>query len=118
MSTPRFSLLLVVSMSLFFVQPTAAQDDGWRTIEFETTEVTRADVTVSPDGEWLIFTIVGHLFRLPVEGGTPSSSPSDPTTTAIRFSRPTATALPSSPIGTATKATSLCSSRRRGRSRS
>ena len=47
----------------------AAQDDGWRTIEFETTEVTAADVALSPDGEWLIFTMLGHLFRLPVEGG-------------------------------------------------
>ena len=36
----------------------------------DTTEVTRANVTVSPDGQRLIFTIVGHLFRLPVEGGT------------------------------------------------
>ncbi len=41
-----------------------------RTIEFETTEVTAADVTLSPDGQWLIFTMLGHLFRLPVEGGT------------------------------------------------
>ena len=41
-----------------------------RTIEFETREVTEADVTVSPDGQWLIFTLLGHLFRLPVEGGT------------------------------------------------
>ncbi len=41
-----------------------------RTIEFETTEVTRADVALSPDGRWLIFTILGHLFRLPVAGGT------------------------------------------------
>ena len=41
-----------------------------RTIEFETTEVTAADVTVSPDGQWLIFTMLGHLFRLPVGGGT------------------------------------------------
>ena len=41
-----------------------------RTIELETTEVTRADVALSPDGRWLIFTILGHLFRLPVEGGT------------------------------------------------
>ena len=41
-----------------------------RTIEFETTEVTQADVTLSPDGHWLIFTLLGHLFRLPVEGGT------------------------------------------------
>ena len=41
-----------------------------RTIEFETTEVTQADVALSPDGQWLIFTVLGHLFRLPVEGGT------------------------------------------------
>jgi imidazolonepropionase-like amidohydrolase/Tol biopolymer transport system component len=41
-----------------------------RTIEFETTEVTAAGVTLSPDGQWLIFTILGHLFRLPVTGGT------------------------------------------------
>ena len=40
------------------------------TIEFETTEVTGADVALSPDGESLMFTILGHLFRLPVEGGT------------------------------------------------
>ena len=41
-----------------------------RTIEFETTEVTAADVALSPDGQWLIFTLLGHLFRLPVAGGT------------------------------------------------
>ncbi len=41
-----------------------------RTIEFETTEVSAADVALSPDGHWLIFTMLGHLFRLPVEGGT------------------------------------------------
>ena len=40
-----------------------------RTIEFETTEVTQADVALSPDGQWLVFTLLGHLFRLPVEGG-------------------------------------------------
>jgi len=43
---------------------------GTRTIEFETREVTQADVTVSPDDQWLIFTILGHLFRLPVAGGS------------------------------------------------
>ncbi len=34
----------------------AAQDDGWRTIEIETTEVTDPDIAIFPDGEWLIFT--------------------------------------------------------------
>ncbi len=63
------SVFLTACLSVLLIRPAAAQSDGWRTIEFETTEVTRADVTVSPDGQWLMFTIVGHLFRLPVEGG-------------------------------------------------
>ena len=69
MRTSRCSVLLAASISLLFVGPAAAQSDDWRTIEFETTEVTRPDVAVSPDGQWLIFTMLGHLFRLPVEGG-------------------------------------------------
>ncbi len=64
------SVLLTVCLSAVLVRLGAAQSDGWRTIEFETSEVTAADVTLSPDGEWLIFTLLGHLFRLPVEGGT------------------------------------------------
>jgi Tol biopolymer transport system component len=34
-----------------------------------TTEVTDPDLTVSPDGEALVFTMLGHLFRLPANGG-------------------------------------------------
>ena len=68
MKTSR--LAIVACVSLLFVGSAAAQDNDWRTIEFETTEVTEADVALSPDGQWLIFTMVGHLFRLPVEGGT------------------------------------------------
>jgi imidazolonepropionase-like amidohydrolase/Tol biopolymer transport system component len=41
-----------------------------RTLEFQTTQVTDADVAVSPDGKQLLFTLLGHLFRVPVEGGT------------------------------------------------
>ena len=62
--------LALVVATLVLPNTAAAQDDDWRTIEFETTEVTEADITVSPDGESLIFTMLGHLFRLPVEGGT------------------------------------------------
>ncbi len=47
----------------------AAQEGVWRTIEFETSQVTEADVTVSPDGRWLVFSVLGHLYRLPAEGG-------------------------------------------------
>ncbi len=69
MKTSRFAVLCLACVSFLFVGPAAAHDNDWRTIEFDTTEVTRADVTLSPDGDWLIFTILGHLFRLPVEGG-------------------------------------------------
>ncbi|MEE9533605.1 MAG: amidohydrolase family protein, partial [Acidimicrobiia bacterium] len=63
------SVLLTACLSVLLVHPGAAQSDDWRTIEFETTEVTAPDVATSPDGQWLIFTMLGHLFRLPVEGG-------------------------------------------------
>ncbi len=63
------SVLLTACLSVLLVRPGAAQSDDWRTIEFETTEVTAPDVAISPDGQWLIFTMLGHLFRLPVEGG-------------------------------------------------
>ena len=59
-----FALLCFLTCVL--VGPVAAA----RTIEFETTEVTQADVALSPDGQWLVFTMLGHLFRLPVDGGT------------------------------------------------
>ena len=55
----------VCLLTCVLVIPVAAA----RAIEFETTEVTAAGVALSPDGEWLIFTMLGHLFRLPVEGG-------------------------------------------------
>ncbi|MGA3023545.1 MAG: amidohydrolase family protein [Bryobacteraceae bacterium] len=41
-----------------------------RTIQFQTTRVTGADVSLAPDGRTLIFTMLGHLFRLPTGGGT------------------------------------------------
>ena len=68
-----FLSLLVLALSLV-AGPAEAQDDsGLRTVEYETTEVTQASVAVSPDGQWVIFTMVGHLFRLPVEGGNSGS---------------------------------------------
>ncbi len=57
---------LVCLLTCVPVGPVAAA----RTIEFETTQVTQADVVLSPDGQTLIFTMLGHLFRLSVEGGT------------------------------------------------
>jgi imidazolonepropionase-like amidohydrolase/Tol biopolymer transport system component len=40
-----------------------------RTLEFRTKEVTDPGVSVSPDGRDLVFSVLGHLFRIPVEGG-------------------------------------------------
>ena len=65
----RLPALCVACLPLLVVGPVAAQDSGWRTIELDTVEVTRPDITVSPDGEWLIFTMLGHLFRVPAAGG-------------------------------------------------
>jgi dipeptidyl aminopeptidase/acylaminoacyl peptidase len=60
---------MLVFGSFLLALPSCTRVDGWHAIEFETTEVTEADVTVSPDGSWLIFTILGHLFRMSVDGG-------------------------------------------------
>ena len=65
----RLPALCVACLPLLVVGPVAAQDSGWRTIELDTVEVTCPDITVSPDGEWLIFTMLGHLFRVPAAGG-------------------------------------------------
>src|ERR1700722_20714691 len=41
-----------------------------RTLELQTTQVTAPDVAVSPDDQTLVFTMLGHLFSLPLSGGT------------------------------------------------
>ena len=64
----RLCIVAPVLVALVLPNAAVAQDD-WRTIEFETTEVTAPDVSITPDGESLVFTLLGHLFRLPVEGG-------------------------------------------------
>ncbi|HTS31949.1 MAG TPA: amidohydrolase family protein [Bryobacteraceae bacterium] len=40
-----------------------------RTLTFSTSQVTGAAVTLSPDGRTLVFTMLGHLFSVPVTGG-------------------------------------------------
>ena len=55
------AILILRSLSL------AASD---RTLEFETTQVTASDVALSPGGQTLVFTMLGHLFSLPSVGGT------------------------------------------------
>src|SRR5690606_24554755 len=58
----------------------AAADDGaaWevtlargrtRQIDFTTDEGTWMSVDVSPDGRWIVFDLLGHIYRVPMEGG-------------------------------------------------
>ena len=64
----RVVLILAVILLYILKVPSCAQQFT-KTIEIKTQEVTRPDVAVSPDGKWLIFTALGHLLRLDVEGG-------------------------------------------------
>ena len=74
--TARF--LLPVLLAAATPMAGSAQASGLRNITFETTEVTAADVALSADGQWLIFTMLGKLFRLPVRGGDAEQLTSGP----------------------------------------
>lgn len=39
------------------------------TLEFETDEATWLSLDVAPDGQWLVFELLGDLYRLPIAGG-------------------------------------------------
>jgi Tol biopolymer transport system component len=52
--------------------------DGWdvtmargktREIDFTTSEGTRTAVDISPDGTWIAFDLLGHIYRMPAAGG-------------------------------------------------
>jgi imidazolonepropionase-like amidohydrolase len=62
------SLTAAVLLSLASCQSETSPEGS--TVTIETSEVTSPDVAVSPDGQTLVFSVLGHLFRLPVEGGT------------------------------------------------
>ena len=40
-----------------------------RTIEFTTTEGTNMSVDVTPDGQWVVFDLLSHIYRVPMAGG-------------------------------------------------
>jgi imidazolonepropionase-like amidohydrolase len=56
----RMFSLAVAGTVLLMAPPAPA-----RTITFDTNEVTEASVALSPDGSTLVFTVLGHLFRIP-----------------------------------------------------
>jgi len=60
----------------------AAQQQRWdvtiprgrtRDIDFVTTEGTWMSVDLSPDGRWIVFDLLAHIYRVPAEGGTAQS---------------------------------------------
>jgi Tol biopolymer transport system component len=44
-----------------------------RTIAFSTDEGTALSIDVSPDGRWIVFDLLGHIWRLPSTGGVAES---------------------------------------------
>ena len=44
-----------------------------REIDFETDEGTWMSVDVSPDGQWVVFDLLAHVYRIPISGGRAES---------------------------------------------
>jgi hypothetical protein len=49
--------------------PTATRG-ATRTIEFTVSEGTFESVDISPDGRWVLFDLLGHVYRVPASGGS------------------------------------------------
>jgi imidazolonepropionase-like amidohydrolase/Tol biopolymer transport system component len=47
----------------------SVREVGLANFSIEVKEVTTPDISVAPDGKTMVFTIIGHLFKLPIEGG-------------------------------------------------
>src|SRR5947209_12785114 len=74
---PHYSVLLLASLSLTMAQQPAAKD-AWdttqtrgktRNVSFTTDEGTWMSVDASPDGKWLLFDLLAHIYRVPAAGG-------------------------------------------------
>ena len=73
----QWLIIAVLSMT-GFSSPHAQDQEEWdvtvprgntREISFTTEEGTWMSVDISPDGSWLVFDLLGHVYRLPVTGG-------------------------------------------------
>ncbi|MBC7897845.1 MAG: PD40 domain-containing protein, partial [Cytophagaceae bacterium] len=73
-----FAALLVVATVADAQAPAPTPPSTWdvtqprgrtREISFTTSEGTWMSVDVSPDGQWLVFDLLGHVYRMPVAGG-------------------------------------------------
>jgi imidazolonepropionase-like amidohydrolase len=80
MTQPRLSTLAALVAALASATALRAQQPApWsvetppgpsRTLAFDATQGTWMSVTVSPDGRRLAFDLLGHIYELPIEGGT------------------------------------------------
>jgi Tol biopolymer transport system component len=70
--------VLTIAFAATALQGGAQQEEAWdvtaprgelREIDFTTTEGTWMSVDVSPDGEWIVFDLLAHIYRIPIEGG-------------------------------------------------
>ncbi len=68
-ASPSSFVVIAAFLSPLCGAPVTAQETDWRTIEFETTEVTSPDIAISPDGSVLVFSLLGQLFSMPAAGG-------------------------------------------------
>ena len=77
------------------VHPLAAQEsDSWdvtetrgetRQIDFTTDEGTWLSVDVSPDGSWMVFDLLGHVYRAPTDGSAPAISLTQASGAALNY---------------------------------
>ncbi len=74
----RHLVLFLFSLSIGLGQQPAAKEASWdttqtrgqtRAVQFTTQEGTWMSVDISPDGKWLVFDLLAHVYRMPVAGG-------------------------------------------------
>ncbi|MEZ4952805.1 MAG: hypothetical protein R2825_04425 [Saprospiraceae bacterium] len=44
-------------------------DWGWKPVQFTTNEGTWMNLDVSPDGQWVVFDMLGDIYKMPIRGG-------------------------------------------------
>jgi Tol biopolymer transport system component len=81
----RISLSALVLLGVAWPAPPASaqeESDDWdvtlargdtREIDFRTDEGTWMSVDVSPDGQWVVFDLLAHVYRVPIGGGDAES---------------------------------------------
>ena len=77
------ALLFLGAAALFAQQKPPAEWDTTkargqtRDIDFETSEGTWMALDQSPDGKWIVFDLLGHIYRMPASGGKAESLTQD-----------------------------------------